>query len=83
MDTISRRALKILEGIDGRVTGYFVNATPPTIFTRFFLKLRRCLFHGLMMCMRFGCNHQINICHFFRSLNFDSTFCVSPVKVRR
>ena len=38
-------------------------------FSFVLLKLYRCLCQGLKMCMMFGCNPQINFCHFFRSLN--------------
>ena len=34
-----------------------------------FLKLYRCFCRGLKMCMWFGYNPQINLCHFFRILN--------------
>ena len=43
---------------------YLVSATPPTI-----LSLYRCFCQGLKMCMTYGYNPQINICHFFHSLN--------------
>ena len=46
-----------------------VNTTPPTILAGSFFKLCRCIYQGMKMCMRFGCNPQINFCHFFRSLN--------------
>ena len=38
-------------------------------FSFVFLKLYRCLCQGLKMCMMFGCNPQINFCHFSHSLN--------------
>ena len=38
----------------------------PTVLARFFL-LFRCICQGLKMCMTFGCNPQINFCHFLGS----------------
>ena len=45
-----------------------VNATPPKL-SRIFLKLCRCFCQGLKICTAFGCNPQINFCHFFLSSN--------------
>ena len=39
-------------------------------FIQIFLKLCTCFFHGLEMCMWFGCNAWINSCHFFHFVNF-------------
>ena len=38
-------------------------------FIPILLKLYRCFCQGLKMCMTFGYNPQINVCHFFHSLN--------------
>ena len=35
-----------------------------------FLKLCKCFLHGLKMCMWFGYNPCINVCHFFHFVNF-------------
>ena len=45
-------------------TGYIVNATPPTVLAVSFLNFAGCFCQGLKMCMTFGCNPQINFCHF-------------------
>ena len=39
-------------------------------FTPIFLKLCTCFLHSLKMCMWFGYNPYINLCHFFRFMNF-------------
>ena len=38
-------------------------------FTQVLLKLYRCFYHPLKICMWFGYNPQINFSHFFRNLN--------------
>ena len=44
--------------------GYLVNATTPTI-----LKLCRCFYQGVNICMTFCCNPKVNFCHIFHSCN--------------
>ena len=46
-----------------------VNATSPIVLAGSFFKLSGCFCQGLKMCMTFGYNPQINLCHFSRRSN--------------
>ena len=49
--------------------GCLVSTTPLTVFLLIFLKLCRCLLHGVRMCMWFGYNCWIIFYHFFHFVN--------------
>ena len=74
---------------------YLMCATPPTVLFRFFLKLYRCLYHALKICISFGYNPKTiffphfsqfelsHFGHFYNGSEMDSGYlvCATPPTV--